>query len=74
MVNSDTMTVHLTPTSAKSFGLAVIEKSGEFFVVAELARGTGSYEFDYYVMGVRKGYEDFQVIRPAANRIEGNEP
>lgn len=74
VVNSDTMTVHLTPTSAKSLGLAVIEKSGDFFVVAELAQGTGSYEFDYHVMGVRKGYEDFQVIRPAANRKVGNEP
>ena len=74
VVNTDTMTVHLTPTSAKSLGLAVVEKSGDFFVVAELAQGMGTYEFDYYVMGVRKGYEDFQVIRPAANRKEGNEP
>ena len=74
VVNLDTMTVHLTPTSAKSLGLAVIEKSGDFFVVAELTQGTGTYEFDYYVMGVRKGYEDFQVIRPASNRKEGNEP
>ena len=29
--------------------------------VGELAGGTGSYEFDYVVYGVRKGFEDYQV-------------
>ena len=29
--------------------------------VSELFGGTGSYEFDYVVYGVRKGLENFQV-------------
>ncbi len=31
----------------------------------ELLNGSGNYEFDYYVMAVRKGHENYRVIRPA---------
>jgi hypothetical protein len=57
------MTVHLTPLSAESKGLAVVEKDLGQVVVQELAGGTGTYEFDYYIMAVRAGHEDYQVIR-----------
>ena len=59
------MTVQLTPLSADSKGLAVVEKSLNGLVVQELHSGTGTYDFDYLVTAVRKGYEDFQVIRSA---------
>lgn len=69
VINPSTMTVHLTPQSAESFGLAVVEKSARGFRVKELMKGTGNYTFDWEVKGVRKGFEDYRPIRPAA---EGN--
>ena len=33
-------------------------------VVVELGSGVGSYEFNWRVEAVRKGYEDYQVVRP----------
>jgi hypothetical protein len=32
-------------------------------LVREAQGGTGNARFDYLVMGVRKGFENFQVIR-----------
>lgn len=58
------MTVQLTPRSADSMGLAAIDITPERIIVRELMRGTGTYEFDYTITAVRKGYEDFQVIQP----------
>jgi hypothetical protein len=58
------LTVQLTPNSSKSLGLAVDEKSVKRIVVKELMDGKGSYEFDWEVKCVRKGYEDYRVIRP----------
>lgn len=49
--------------SAESMGLAVVEKRSDRIVVRELAKGNGSYDFDYMIMAVRKGFEDYQVIR-----------
>jgi hypothetical protein len=57
------LTVQLTPLSAESSGLAVVEKHAGGFVVRELHKGTGSYDFDYHVMAIRAGHENFQVIR-----------
>jgi|GEM_PF-1307762 len=57
------LTVHLTPLSASSAGLAVVEKSKQQIIVQELGGGTGTYEFDYIVHGVRKGYEDFEAVQ-----------
>jgi hypothetical protein len=53
------MTVQLTPRAAESEGLAVVELTPGRLRVRELRRGTGSYEFDYLVQAVRKGYEGF---------------
>lgn len=58
------ITVQVTPLSADSLGLAVTHRSSEEVTVQELAHGRGNYDFDYLVMAVRLGYEDYQVIRP----------
>ncbi len=57
------MTVTITPLSAESKGVAVIEKANGGFRVKELNGGRGNYAFDYLVMCKRKGQENFQVVR-----------
>ena len=57
------MTVILTPLSASSEGLAVIEKTTSGFKVKELRSGTGNYSFDWEVKCVRQGFENYQVVR-----------
>jgi hypothetical protein len=59
----DVITVMLTPLSADSKGMAVVEKTATGFKVKELYQGTGSYGFDWEVKSVRKGFEEYQVIR-----------
>lgn len=59
------MTVQVTPLSADSLGLAVIRKSLDGIAVKELHQGKGSYEFDYRITAVRRGHENYRVIRPA---------
>ncbi|GAB4416926.1 MAG: hypothetical protein OHK0039_26670 [Bacteroidia bacterium] len=63
VANLATMTVVLTPLSAASEGLAVVEKRTDGFVVRELRQGQGNYAFDWEVKCVRKGKEDYEVIR-----------
>lgn len=58
------MTVQLTPLSADSKGLAITSKRLSGIEVRELTNGSGDYEFDWRVEAVRKGHEDYQVIRP----------
>jgi hypothetical protein len=58
------LTVQVTPNAAKSLGLAVEEKSIERIIVRELSNGNGDYDFDWEAKCIRKGYEDYQVIRP----------
>ena len=60
------MTVSITPLSADSEGIAVVEKTNSGFKVKELRRGTGNYQFDWEVKCIRKGYEDYKVIRPSS--------
>ncbi|HNR08374.1 MAG TPA: hypothetical protein PKM27_13735 [Saprospiraceae bacterium] len=60
----DDLTIQLTPRSAKSRGLAVTEITKEGFRIEELMEGAGNYEFFWEVKGTRKGFEDYQVIRP----------
>lgn len=57
------ITVLLTPLSGTSKGLAVVEKGAEGFSVVELLEGKGSYAFDWEVKAIRKGFENFEVIR-----------
>jgi len=63
VANPETMTVILTPNSALSEGLAIIEKTATGIKIKELRNGTGNYKFDWEVKCVRKGHEDFEVIR-----------
>lgn len=63
VINSETMTISTSPHSAESKGLAVIERTEQGFKVKELFKGTGTYEFDWRVEAVRKGFEDYEVVR-----------
>lgn len=53
-VAEGTVTIQLTPLSAASKGLAVVEKTGSAFTVAELQSGTGSYAFDWILTALVK--------------------
>ena len=64
------MTVTITPLSADSKGIAVIDKTNSGFKVKELLGGKGNYAFDYSVMCKRKGHENFQVERQATKVLE----
>ena len=57
------MTVQVTPHSANTYGLAVIAKREDGFVVSELMGGQGNFSFDWEVKTIRKGYEDYQPVR-----------
>ena len=59
----NTPTMILTPHSIDTYGLAVVEKRANGFVVKELKGGNGNFEFDWEVKTVRAGYEDYQVVR-----------
>ncbi len=63
VINPETMTVNLTPNSANTMGLAVVEKTSTGIRVKELMNGAGNFEFDWEAKAVRKGYEDLPVIR-----------
>ncbi|MCB9343314.1 MAG: hypothetical protein H6576_06435 [Lewinellaceae bacterium] len=67
VANPETLTAIVTPLSTDTYGLAVVEKTAEGIRVKELKAGTGSFEFDWEVKGVRKGHENFQVIRDKTN-------
>jgi len=73
VINPETMTVILTPHSTDTYGLAVIEKTAEGIRVGELRNGTGNFSFDWEVKAVRKGYEDYRVIRDASEYVPGHE-
>lgn len=62
VANPSTMTMILTPLSADSKGLAVVEKTATGFKVKEMWKGDGNYEFDWEVKAVRKGWEDYEAI------------
>lgn len=67
VANPTSMTVMLTPLSADSKGMAVVEKTATGFKVKELSGGTGNYSFDWEVKCVRKGYEDYKAVREKAD-------
>ena len=69
VINAETMTVNLTPNSAESLGLAVVEKTARGIRVKELYKGQGNYSFDWEAKAVRKGYEDYRVIRDASENM-----
>lgn len=61
---NNSLTVTLTPHSADTYGLAIVEKTPNGIRVRELKGGKGTFGFDWEVKGVRKGYEDYQPVRP----------
>ncbi len=61
MAVQSSITVTLTPRSARSMGLAAVSVSSQGIEVAELGGGRNSYTFDYVAHAVRKGYEDYEV-------------
>lgn len=67
VINPKTVTISLTPLYSETYGLSIVEKTNEGFRVKELMNGTGNFSFDWEVKAVRKGYEDYQVIRPATD-------
>lgn len=60
--DEDDLVVQLTPYEIDVPGLAVTERSTDRIVV-ESRDGTGDFEFSYTVRGVRKGYENTEVVR-----------
>ena len=63
VINPNDMTVMLTPLSADTYGLAVVEKSKDGFRVKELMNGTGNFQFDWEVKSKRKNHENFEPVR-----------
>ncbi len=75
VANVKDMTVTLTPLSLESKGLAVTTKEEGYIVVQELHGGKGNYDFDWEVKSVRKGYENYQVVRDASDiNIQSGSP
>jgi hypothetical protein len=64
VVNGSAVTIQVTPRSADSKGLAVVGQSDSGFRVRELLAGAGTYEFDYFATGIRKGFEEYQAVVP----------
>ena len=73
MAVSSSITVTLTPRSARSMGLAAVDVSTQGIQVAELGGGRNSYAFDYVAHAVRKGHEDYEVYltKEQANELTG---
>ena len=63
LANAETLTIQLTPASFRSKGLGYEVGQDGSIVIGELADGRGSYEFSWVVTAVRKGFEDYEVIR-----------
>ena len=74
VANTSSTTVLLTPHSADTYGLAVIEKRIDGFKVKELKNGNGNFSFDWEVKAVRKGFENYEVIRYESSFLPENNP
>jgi hypothetical protein len=55
------LTVQVTLT-APCGGLYVARSCPDSFEVVELGEGTSDATFDYFVLGIRKGYEDYEPV------------
>ncbi len=54
--------VQVTPHSADTYGLAVVERGRTRIVVKELRDGKGNFTFDYFVTAVREGFEGHEPV------------
>jgi hypothetical protein len=58
------LTAQITPRDGNALGYLYVEEVlPEQIIVAESGGGTSDARFDYLVMGVRRGFEEHQVIR-----------
>ncbi len=62
MSSEENLTAQITPRGNCN-GLFIEDISSTKLVVRELNNGSSNVEFDYFVNGVRAGYEDFEVIQ-----------
>ncbi|ADE36918.1 hypothetical protein [Methanohalophilus mahii] len=62
VASDEGLTVQVTPLGNCN-GLYVAHKSNQKIVVEELMNGKSDVQFDYYVHGIRIGYEEYEVIR-----------
>ena len=56
------LTCQLTPRGDCK-GLYIVKLTPRELVVRELQGGKSNIQFDYFIQGIRKGYEDYKVIR-----------
>ena len=56
------LTCQLTPRGDCK-GLYIVKLTTRELVVRELQGGNSNIQFDYFIQGIRKGYEDYRVIR-----------
>ncbi len=54
---NSTYQVFVTPGSADTLGLAVVNKTATSFEVRELGKGTGNFSFDWRIDALRTGHE-----------------
>lgn len=71
MVTSELMelSVQVTPLDDCN-GLYVMQKGTSQILVKELKNGNSNAKFSYLVQGIRKGYENIQVIREKPKSVE----
>lgn len=62
VASPDDMTVILTPLEWDTYGLAVVRKTQDGFLVKELKGGIGNFSFDWEVKCTRRGFENYQVV------------
>lgn len=62
IASGDRLTVHITPLSTDSRGLAVITKSVSEIEIAELQDGMGNYSFDFIVYAQKIESEGYQIV------------
>lgn len=63
VARKETVTVQITPTSTKTSGLVVTDKTTQGFVVEELGQEFGETSFDWLVMAERGDIDPIQVVR-----------
>jgi hypothetical protein len=74
VANAETMTVIVTPHSIDTYGLAVVSKTDNGFVVKELKGEKGNFSFDWEAKCVRKGWESWEVERAHNSHKAGQHP
>ncbi len=68
IVESEGITLTITPLSAQSMGIAVISKGIAQFSVKELFEGRGNYHFDWEIKAVRSGFRNYEVVRTKSEK------